>query len=127
MLVSHLKPPYYAVIFSSVRTEQQLATRIESSAQSTAATALANKDDHIDYQSTAERMMELAAQQDGFLGVESAREEIGITVSYWRDLAAIKQWQHNAEHQWAKQQGKANWYRAYRLRIAKVEHDYGSE
>ena len=109
MLVSNLKPPYYAVIFSTILNTESDAT---------------NSTIPADYQTTAERMMQLAAQQDGFLGVESARADIGITVSYWRDLAAIQQWKNNSQHQWAKQQGKANWYQDYRVRIAKVEHDY---
>lgn len=98
------KPPYYAVIFTSVRTDIDAG-----------------------YGETAERMLYLAEKQPGFLGVESAREQVGITVSYWRDIESIKQWKKNSEHQLAQQQGKADWYQSYTVRIAKVEHVYGSE
>jgi heme-degrading monooxygenase HmoA len=73
----------------------------------------------------ARRMVELAAQQPGFLGVEYARDELGITVSYWADLASIKQWKANAEHAQAQQLGRERWYSSYKTRISKVERDYG--
>jgi heme-degrading monooxygenase HmoA len=95
-------PPYYAVIFSSHRN-----------------------DDIEGYAETAARMVELAAQQPGFLGVESAREELGITVSYWSDLESIKQWKAHAEHRVAQQMGMDKWYSSYKTRIALVERDYG--
>ena len=95
------KPPYYAVIFSSLRNE------------------------NIDgYEETATRMIELAAQQPGFLGVESAREDLGITVSYWSDIESIKKWKANAQHREAQRMGKEAWYASYRVRIALVERDY---
>lgn len=95
-------PPYYAVIFTSLRTEG----------------------DH-GYSVMADRMVELARQQDGFLGVESARNEIGITVSYWRDLEAIRKWHENIEHSIAQVRGRKEWYQSFQVRIAKVERDYG--
>ena len=94
--------PYYAVIFTSVRTAV---------------------DDG--YAQMSEQMMELAAKQDGFLGIESAREALGITVSYWRDLEAIKAWKQQADHQLAQQYGREKWYQSYKTRIAKVEQEYG--
>ena len=96
------KPPYYAVIFSSHRN-----------------------DDIEGYAETAARMVELAAEQPGFLGVESAREDLGITVSYWSDLDSIKQWKAHAEHRVAQQMGMDKWYSSYKTRIALVERDYG--
>ncbi|MDY7539725.1 antibiotic biosynthesis monooxygenase [Undibacterium sp. 5I1] len=96
------KPPYYAVIFTSNRTEG---------------------DDG--YSDMAENMLALAAQQPGFLGVESAREEVGITVSYWADLQSIKQWKAQADHLQAQKIGKEKWYSSYKTRISKVEFDYG--
>lgn len=97
--------PYYAVIFTSVR---------------------ADSDDG--YQQTAVRMLELAAQQDGFLAVDSAREErLGITISYWRDLESIQAWKKQTEHMQAQQQGKEKWYTNYQVRICKVERSYGFE
>ena len=96
------KPPYYAVIFTSNRTEG---------------------DDG--YGDMADKMLALAVQQPGFLGVESAREEVGITVSYWTDLQSIKQWKANADHQEAQTIGKEKWYFSYKTRISKVEFDYG--
>ena len=92
--------PYYAVIFTSLRTDEDAAG----------------------YTDMAERMVAL---QPGFLGVESAREGVGITVSYWRDLASIKAWKANAEHLLAQQTGRSDWYACYKTRIAKVERDYG--
>lgn len=102
------KPPYYAVIFSSHRS------------------AGADNDASDDgYGATADRMVELAAQQPGFLGIESAREEIGITVSYWADIASIKVWKANVEHLQAQKTGRESWYSSFTVRIAKVERDYG--
>jgi heme-degrading monooxygenase HmoA len=99
------EPPYYAVIFTSLRTES---------------------DDG--YGAMAQRMVELAAQQPGFLGVESVRAEgLGITVSYWESLEAIKAWRDNAEHRVAQAKGRSQWYQQFRLRICKVERDYGFE
>lgn len=95
------KLPYYAVIFTSVRTAI---------------------DDG--YTETAARMLELAEQQPGFIGVESARSEIGITVSYWESLEAIQNWKQNSEHLLAQEKGKIFWYENYKVRIAKVEREY---
>lgn len=72
----------------------------------------------------AEKMVELAALQQGFLGVESARDGIGITISYWQDLASIRQWRAHSEHLVAQQLGREVWYLDYRVRIAKIERDY---
>ena len=98
------KPPYYAVIFTSIRTEE-------------------NKG----YSEMADKMIELASHQEGFLGVESARNEIGITVSYWKDLESIKKWKENTDHTFARALGKSDWYQSFKTRIAKVERDYGFE
>ena len=103
MIADTPEPPYYAVIFTSVRTDL----------------------DTTEYADTAERMVELAQRQPGFLGVESARDEVGITVSYWRDEASIKAWKQQAEHREAQRLGRERWYADYRLRVAKVERDYG--
>lgn len=104
MLAKTPTPPYYAVIFTSVKMENDEG-----------------------YNEMAERMVELAQQQPGFLGVESARNEIGITVSYWTDLTSIKNWREHAEHTIAREKGRADWYKAFKTRIAKVERDYGFE
>jgi len=104
MITKTPKPPYYAVIFTSTRTEGDNG-----------------------YSKTADRMVELAKQQDGFLGVESARNEIGITVSYWRDLKAIKSWKENSEHSIVREKGRSEWYKNFKTRIAKVERDYQFE
>jgi heme-degrading monooxygenase HmoA len=95
------QPPYYAVIFTSLRTAE---------------------DDG--YQAAAERMLALASTQPGFLGFESARQEIGISVSYWADLDAIKAWKENAEHQLAQARAE-DWYAAFRVRVCRVEREYG--
>ena len=95
------EPPYYAVIFSSLTTEVSEA-----------------------YAETAARMVELAALQPGFLGVESAHEDLGITISYWSDLDSIKRWKRNTEHLEAQKMGREKWYSNYKTRIARVERDY---
>ncbi|MCG8615362.1 MAG: antibiotic biosynthesis monooxygenase, partial [Desulfobacterales bacterium] len=77
------------------------------------------------YSKTAAEMMALAAEQPGFLGVESAREGLGITVSYWSDMESIRNWKTNAAHKAAQKKGKALWYSDYRIRISKVEESYG--
>jgi heme-degrading monooxygenase HmoA len=103
-IASTPEPPYWAVIFTSTRTE-----------------------DDAGYAETSARMLELAARQPGFLGVESARSGLGITISYWRDLDSIAAWKRNAEHLEAQRNGRVAWYRAYRTRICRVERDYGFE
>jgi len=95
------QPPYYAVVFTSLRT-----------------------DDNNGYAEMAERMIHLAEQQPGFLGVETVRDGLGITVSYWQDLADIAHWKRNVEHQRAQLFGRDHWYKHYKVRIAKVERDY---
>jgi len=101
MLAKTPKPPYYAVIFSSI-----------------------TKEDLIGYKEMAVFMSQLAKQQEGFLGMESASDEIGITVSYWKDLPSIKKWKENTDHKIAQQKGKEFWYESYITRISKVERDY---
>lgn len=102
MIAKTPKPPYYAVIFTSTRSE------VEGN-----------------YAETADRIVELAEEQEGFLGIEAARDEIGITVSYWRDLESIKKWKQNTEHLIAQGKGRKEWYAAYKTRISLVERDYG--
>jgi heme-degrading monooxygenase HmoA len=104
MLAKTPSPPYYAVIFTSTRTSGDNG-----------------------YSEMSDKMFELVAQQDGFLGAESAREEIGITVSYWRDLESIKRWRDNADHTIARNRGRSDWYNNFKIRIAKVERDYEFE
>ena len=72
----------------------------------------------------ADEMLSLAQQQSGFLGIESARNEVGITVSYWDSLESIKAWKENVRHVVAQRKGKAEWYERYKTRICKVEKDY---
>lgn len=98
-------PPYYAVIFTSQRSDS----------------------DATGYEATAARMVELAAQQPGCLGVESVRQAdgTGITVSYWQSLEAIGAWKRHAEHRLAQEQGRQEWYRQYRVRVCRVEREYG--
>jgi len=97
------KPPYYAVIFSARRTDGDAG-----------------------YGAMAQRMAELAAQQPGYLGIESTRDAdgFGITVSYWDSEEAIAAWRRNAEHVVAREQGRTQWYSHYELRVAKVERAY---
>ena len=114
MIANTPKPPYYAVIFTSVRTDVAEG-----------------------YGDTATRMVELAHGQPGFLGVESARDShsdqyagagpLGITVSYWESVEAIRNWKQHAEHLIAQQTGRDRWYESYKTRICKVERDYEFE
>jgi heme-degrading monooxygenase HmoA len=95
------EPPYVAVIFTSIRTDG---------------------DDG--YAATAVEMAELAAQQPGYLGYESARDGIGITVAYWRDEESARAWKQQTAHLVAQKRGREAWYRDYRVRIATVTRDY---
>jgi heme-degrading monooxygenase HmoA len=89
-------------------------------------TSLLSGEDEAGYAAMSARMEELAAAQEGFLGIESVRgaDGLGITVSYWRSEESIRNWKSNAEHLLAQQLGKDKWYRHYNLRIAKVERAY---
>lgn len=93
------EPPYYAVIFTSQRTEGDRG-----------------------YGKMADKMVELVSQQKGFLGMESARDEgLGITVSYWESLECIKDWKENSAHRVAQEKGKTKWYKNFSLRVCRVE------
>jgi heme-degrading monooxygenase HmoA len=104
MIAKTPAPPYYAVIFTSV-----------------------TKEGISGYEEMANFMIELASQEKGFLGVESARDELGITVSYWKSIESIKSWKVNSDHQIAQLKGKLEYYKKYRTRICKVERDYSFE
>ena len=101
------KPPYYAVIFTSLRTTAEPEA----------------------YARMAERMVELAQQQPGFLGVESARGDdgFGITVAYFDSEASIAAWRNQAEHAAARARARREWYEHFELRIARVERAYGKQ
>lgn len=96
--------PYYAVIFTSVRTDGDLG-----------------------YSEMAGQMEKLAREQEGFLGLESARNEIGITVSYWQSLEAISNWKAHTDHLFAQRKGIKDWYKWYKVRICLVDREYGFE
>jgi len=96
------KPPYYCVIFTSTRTPGDNG-----------------------YAAMSVRMAKLATEQPGFLGIESCRDDLGITLSYWNDLESIQNWKANLEHQDAQRRGRERWYADFKIRIAKVERDYG--
>ena len=93
--------PYYAVIFTSTQ-----------------------KEDIEGYAEMANQMEALAKTQDGFLGMDSARNEVGITVSYWESLEAIKNWKQHTDHLVAQQKGRQDWYSWYNVKICKVEREY---
>ncbi len=101
MIAKTPQPPYYAVIFTSLRTEEDNG-----------------------YAAMSDKMVDLAAKQQGFLGLESVRDKIGITVSYWESLEAIKNWKMNIEHTEARNKGRAIWYKQFNVRICKVEIAY---
>lgn len=98
------KIPYYVVIFTSTQTDNTEG-----------------------YSEMAEKMETLARHQEGFIGIESARNTIGITVSYWKSLEAIKNWKANTEHLFAQQKGREQWYNWYNVKICKVEREYEYE
>lgn len=107
--MSHLantyKLPYYAVVFASERTEGDNG-----------------------YGVMAAKMVELASKQEGYLGIESARDSnLGITVSYWKTLEDIAAWKAHAAHQVAQERGKKEWYSRFTVRVCKVERDYSFE
>lgn len=103
MITRTPQPPYYAVIFTSKLTENDQG-----------------------YKEMAKAMEIEVAKESGFIGFESARDTIGITISYWQDLASIEAWKNNANHLRAKDLGKKQWYEHYKVRIAKVEKEYSS-
>ena len=98
------RPPYYAVIFTSRRRDN----------------------DHEGYAAAADRMVELAREVPGFLGVESARDAggLGITVSYWESEEAIQAWKQQTEHAAIRERGRWLWYRHFEVRVARVERAY---
>ncbi len=100
------EPPYFAVIFTSRRTDGDRG-----------------------YAAMADRMVDLAARQPGFLGIESARgaDGLGLTVSYWRSLEDIRAWRENPEHLAAQEAGKTAWYEDYQVRICEVTRAYGAQ
>lgn len=104
MIANTPSAPYYAVIFTSIRTIVDEG-----------------------YEEMAVKMVELAKQQPGYLGHESARNEIGITVSYWNSLEAIRAWKKVTDHATAQLLGREKWYQSYKTRICLVERDYGFE
>lgn len=104
MLARTPRPPYWAVIFTNVRTDVEDG-----------------------YGAMAEAMLDLAAKQPGYLGVEHARDGVGITVSYWSDLDSIAAWKADVKHLAAQKAGRERWYARYVTRIARVERDYAFE
>ncbi len=93
--------PYYAVVFTSIQTDTTEG-----------------------YNEMAQQMEELAKEQVGFLGINSVHETVGITVSYWESLEAIKNWKQQSDHLIAQQKGRKEWYSWYNVRICKVEREY---
>lgn len=103
LVIAHTpEPPYTAVIFTSVRSDGDNG-----------------------YAAMSKRMDELAVRQPGYLGMESARDDLGITVSYWTDDAAAAAWKRVAEHVIAQERGRSTWYVDYQVRVATVTRSYG--
>ena len=102
MIAKTPKPPYYAVIFTSIRTDIE----------------------HEEYRKMANEMEQAVKSANGFLGMETARDTLGITVSYWKDLESIRAWKAHQAHVEAQQLGKSKWYSTYKTRICLVERDY---
>ncbi len=104
MIAKTPKPPYYAVIFTSVLIE-----------------------DTEEYQKVSADLEALAEKQDGFLGFEAARSGLGLFISYWKDEEAIQNWKAVASHEIAQKRGREEWYDKFQVRVAKVERAYGFE
>jgi len=104
MIARTPEPPYVAVIFTSLRTEGDNG-----------------------YAAMSARMDRLAAEQPGYLGIEAARDGLGVTVSYWRDEDSARAWKQVAEHLVAQQRGREVWYSDYRVRVAVVHREYGPD
>ncbi|MFM1932975.1 MAG: hypothetical protein RL226_2278 [Bacteroidota bacterium] len=102
MIARTPQPPYYAVIFTSLQS------------QSTDG-----------YAAMAEQMSNEVEQMEGFLGMEHARDGVGITISYWKDEESIARWKAHRDHRIAQEKGKRDWYESYKVRVARVERDYG--
>ena len=101
MITNTHNPPYYAVIFTSILDLHDP-----------------------EYYRINDLLRKQAEKMEGFLGEDSARNDYGISVSYWRDLDSIELWRQNSEHRWAKEKGKKDFYKAYNIRIARVEKEY---
>ena len=101
MITNTPNPPYYAVIFTSILDHQDP-----------------------EYFRINDLLRKQAEKMEGFLGEDSSRNEYGISISYWRDLDSIEVWRQNSEHRWAKEKGKKDFYKAYNIRIARVENEY---
>jgi len=101
MIADTPKPPYIAVIFSNIRTEAEDG-----------------------YAETAVEMIRLAEEQEGYLGNESVRDGLEITISYWSNLDSIRNWKQQTDHLLAQRMGREKWYSAYKTRICRVERDY---
>jgi heme-degrading monooxygenase HmoA len=103
-LAGLFEPPYYAVIFSSIQTGSLDG-----------------------YAEMAEEMDALGREQPGFLGIESARSGLGITVSYWRSLEDLQAWKRVARHRVAQKLGRERWYESYVTRVALVQYEYSRD
>ena len=101
MIARTPEPPYYAVIFSNF---------LEKNTEG--------------YNEMADKMIELAQKQDGYLGHESVRDGMGITISYWESEVAIKNWRQHAEHILAQKAGIEMWYRQFCTRVCKVRRQH---
>jgi heme-degrading monooxygenase HmoA len=99
------KPPYFAVVFTSINAEV----------------------DHTEHVEMYARLVQRASTYDGYLGIEGARNSdgTGVAVVYWKDLDSIEAWAKDPEHQVAKRKGREIWYSHYMIRISKVERAYG--
>ena len=101
MLSSNDFIPYYAVIFTSILKHHEK-----------------------EYDEMAIQMTELAKSQPGYIGFETARNVIGISISYWDSTDAIQNWKKHASHLLAQQLGQDKWYLYYKVRICKIEREY---
>ena len=101
MIAKTPKAPYYAVIFTSILSENNEG-----------------------YEDMAKEMFDLAAKQEGFLGMESVKDDMGISVSYWDSMENIRKWSRHSDHSKAKEMGKNGFYKEFKTRICKVEMEY---
>lgn len=82
-----------------------------------------------DYLDIAAELRQHLIEIDGFISVErfESLTEKGkmLSLSFFRDEAAVEAWRNVAEHRVAQANGRGGIFKDYRLRIASVIRDYG--
>ncbi|KMW60436.1 Antibiotic biosynthesis monooxygenase [Candidatus Rhodobacter oscarellae] len=81
------------------------------------------------YLDVAAAMRPLAEQVDGFISVERFQSLTTpgklLSLSYFRDEAAVAEWRKLTEHRSAQRKGRSGIFADYRLKVVQVLRDYG--